>query len=116
MSDPYVLTTTALAVLSGIVSAADANRAALGSPLPNLFIVYKRISSVAQEFFDDAEKERFCRMQLSIFSRNGLVGLPDTDAAMQAQGFIFSRETEIPYADATGHYGLAREYTILLDV
>jgi hypothetical protein len=115
VNDPYELTETAVATLS-VPYAADANRLALGSPLPDLFIVYKRISAVAQNHFDDAEKERFCRMQLSVYSRSGLVGLPATDTAMQAQGFQFSRETEIPYDDGTGHYGLAREYTILLNV
>jgi len=115
MNDPYVLTESAMATLD-IPNAADANRAALGTPLPDLFIVYKRVSSVAQEFFDDTEKERFVRMQLSIFSRSGLVGLPDTDAAMKAQGFVFSREVELPYTDSTGHFGMARDYTILLDL
>ncbi len=115
MNDPYEMTASAMATL-GIPFAADVNRATLGTPLPDLFVVFKRVSSVAQDFFDDTEKERFVRMQLSIFSRSGLVGLPDTDAAMKAQGFVFSREVELPYTDSSGHFGLARDYTILLDL
>jgi hypothetical protein len=115
MNDPYVLTKTALATLV-TPYAADANRAVLGTPLPDLFIVYKNVTSVAQEFADDLETERFCRMQVAIYNRDGLSGLPLTDAAMQAIGFVFSRETELPYTQETGHFGLAREYTILLNV
>jgi hypothetical protein len=112
MSDPYTLTTTAIATLA-LPYAADANRSSLGTPLPDTFIVYRRISSAPQQSADDAETERFCRMQLSVFSRSGT--MPETDAAMKAQGFRYARETELAYDDQTGHYGTAREYTILLN-
>ena len=112
MSEPYALTKTAVATL-GLPYAADANRAVLGSPLPDSFIVYRRISSLARQSADDIETERFSRMQLAIFSRTGT--FPETDAAMLAQGFRYSRETELPYDDSTGHFGTAREYTILIN-
>jgi hypothetical protein len=112
MSDPYVLTKTAVATLA-LPYAADANRGVLGSPLPDTFIVYRSISNAAEQHADNVETERFCRMQVAIFSRSGT--MPATDAAMIAAGFLFSRETELPYDDLTGHYGVAREYTILLN-
>lgn len=115
MSDPYELTETALSGL-GLPYAADANRSALGTPLPDLFVVYKQVSGLAAQFADDLDTERFFRMQLSVFSRDGLVGLPDTDNAMESVGFVFSRATEIPFTRETGHYGQAREYTILLTI
>ena len=112
MSDPYVLTKTAIATL-GLPYATDANRAVLGSPLPDTFIVYRRVSGYPQQSAYNAETERFCRMQLSIYSRDG--SMAETDAAMKAQGFRYSRETELAYDDDTGHYGTARGYTILLN-
>ena len=112
MIDPYALTKTAIVTL-GVAYAADANRGVLGNPLPDTFIVYKRISSAAQQHGDNSETERFCRMQVAIYNRDGV--MPETDAAMKAQGFLYSRETELPYDDQTGHYGTAREYTILLN-
>lgn len=112
MNDPYVLTKTAIATL-GIPYAADANRGVLGSPLPDAFIVYHRVTNVALQHGDNAETERFCRMQVSVFARDG--AFVETDAAMYAQGFFYSRETELDYDDQTGHYGTAREYTTLLN-
>jgi hypothetical protein len=106
------LTKTAVASL-GIPYAADGNRGILGLPLPDVFAVYKQISGAPSQHADNAETERFFRMQVAIFSRSGT--LPATDAAMIAAGFMFSRETELPYDDQTGHFGVAREYTILLN-
>ena len=112
----WTLTTTALATLTPAVAyAADVDRSVLGDPLPDEFIIYELISAVPEEHADDAETERFYRMQLSIYNRAGLTSLPDTDTAMLAQGFHFAGENKIPFNPETRHYGLAREYTILVN-
>ena len=117
VSDPYELTATAMATLSGSVPyAADANRDDLADPLPDLFIVFSEVPAGPQQSADDDETERFYRMQVSIYNRAGLINLPDTDTAMQAVGFRFAGDTHLPYNDKTLHYGIAREYTILLNL
>ena len=113
---PFKLVSTALTTLSGVEFAADANRSALSEPLPDLFIVYSRITSPIANYFDNKAQLRFVTMQLSIFSRDGLDDLPDTDTAMQNQGFSVSTETDLPYNDETRHYGVSREYTIHLEL
>ena len=110
----WELMATGLATL-GMPYAADADRSILGDELPDLYMVYGLVSGNPQQDADDAETERFYRMQVSIFNRTGLNSLPDTDTALFAQGFRFSRETAIPFNPETGHYGLAREYTILIN-
>jgi len=112
----WTLIATALAALDPAVAyAADVDRSILGDPLPDEFIVYELISAVPDLHADDAETERFYRVQISIYNRAGLTSLPDTDTAMLAQGFRFAGETRIPFNPETGHYGLAREYTILVN-
>lgn len=111
----WELIAAGLDTLTGIPYAADVNRAVLGDPLPDLFIVYGLVSAAAEQHADDAETLRFYRMQVSIYSRAGLTSLPDTDTALFAQGFRFARESTIDFNPETGHYGLAREYTILVN-
>ncbi len=115
VSDPYELTATAMATL-GVPYAADVNRDDIADPLPELYIVYSEISAIPQQSADDDETERFYRMQISVYNRAGLINLPDTDTAMQAVGFRFAGNTHLPYNDETLHYGVAREYTILLNL
>lgn len=110
----WELVATALAAL-GVPYAADTDRSVLGDPLPDLFLVYFLISGAPALHADNIEFERVYHVQISLFSRSGLLNLPDTDTAMLAQGFQFAGETHIPFTPATGHYGLAREYTILLN-
>lgn len=104
----------ALATL-GIPYAADADRSVLGDPLPDRFIVYSLVAAVPELHADDAETERFYRVQLNLYDRAGLTALPDTDTAMLGQGFRLTQEVSIPFNPETGHYGLVREYTILVD-
>ena len=106
---------TALGTITDVPYAADANRSVLGDPLPDLFIVYSLVSEAPELHADDAEQTRFNRVQLSIYNRAGMTNPPDTDTAMAGQGFRFARARALPYNPETGHYGLMREYTILLD-
>lgn len=111
----WTLVATALDTLTGVPYAADADRSVLGDPLPDLYIVFFLVSAAPRLAADDAETERFYRVQISIYSRAGLTSLPDTDTAMLAQGLRFAGETNLPFSPKTGHYGLARDYTILID-
>ena len=116
MSDPYILTKTAMDTLSPIPYAASSELASQADPLPDTYIVGTLISDVPEQHADDDETEKFVRMQLSIYSKDGLTSLPNTDAAMKSAGFKRGPARELPYDPDTGHFGLAREYTILLDL
>jgi hypothetical protein len=114
MTDIYELTATAIATL-GEEHAADAYVTDEGVAIPDLYIVYTEVTGTPRQHADDAETERFYRMQVSIFCRDGLVGLPDVERAMIAQGFNYAGDIKIPYNDETRHFGLAKDFTILIN-
>ena len=81
--------------------------------LPDTFLAYQLIVAVPEQNADDAETERSYLIQVSVYSKTGLVSLPDVDTAMTAAGFEKGRERQLPQDPATGHYGLAKEYSYL---
>lgn len=87
-----------------------------GAELPDLFITYAMIIDRPAQHADDHETLRRQRVQVSVFCRDGLVGLPDVDTAMRAAGFMPGARYQMPYERETGHWGLACEYTYLEDV
>lgn len=86
-----------------------------GTALPNVFMVYSLVSSIPQQAADDTEKMRTNRVQVSVYSRSGLVSLPNVDSAMVAAGFKRSAKNQLPFNRETRHYGLALEYIYLED-
>jgi hypothetical protein len=85
---------------------------ATGSDLPDLFLVYTLITSGAEQHADNVEKLRSNQVQVSIYSRTGLVtGLPNVDAAMVAAGFQRAAKYQLPYSRETKHFGLALDFT-----
>ncbi len=84
-----------------------------GGDLPDVFIVYSEISGVPVQHADNVEKQRTFRIQLSLYSRTGLISLPDVDTAMIAQGFTRGPERQLPYDEGTRHFGLAKDYFYL---
>jgi hypothetical protein len=101
--------------LAGISQPKAANfyQAATGAELPDTFLVYFLVSSLPEQHADDDEVMRSWRMQISIYSRSGLAGLPDTDTPMLAAGFTRGPQRELPYNQMTRHFGLALEYIYL---
>lgn len=83
--------------------------------LPDLFLVYFLVSSPPEQHADNLETLRSYLMQVSIFSRTGLTGLPDVAGAMVAAGFTRGLERELPFNQTTGHYGLALELNFLAE-
>ncbi len=81
--------------------------------MPDQYLAYQLIVSVSEQNADDAETERSYLIQVSIFSRAGLVSLPDVDTAMLAAGFEKVRERQLPQDPQTGHYSLAKEYSFV---
>jgi hypothetical protein len=81
--------------------------------LPDQYLAYQLITGTPEQHADDEEKERSYSIQISIFSRGGLVALPDVDTAMIAAGFQKGPERQLPQDRETGHYGLAKDYSYL---
>ena len=86
---------------------------ATGSDLPDQFIVFTLVSSVSSQSADDAETERFERVQVTIYNRSGLINLPSVDVVMRAAGFRLSTERQMLFEETTKHFGIEKEFTIL---
>ena len=104
---------TALDTLATVPAAAGVYISATPEALPDLYIVYFLVVSVPELHADNAEQLRTETVQVTVFSRSGLAGLPDVDTAMTAAGFTRGPIRELPYNQLTRHYGLAYEYHYL---
>lgn len=114
MSSIWEITRTALVGL-GVPLAANRYLVQTGQDLPDRYIVYQLISSPPELSADNVEKYRSYRMQVTIWDRTGLAALPDIAGAMVAAGFGRGPFRELPYQDATQHYGLALDFFYLQD-
>ena len=87
-----------------------------GSDFPDQFLVYTLISDAPQQHADNGETIRSYRIQVTTFSRSGLVSIPDVDTAMLNAGFVRSSRRTMPYDEMTRHFGLAADYIYYLEV
>ena len=92
--------------------AAGVYLAAAGN-LPDLFLVYNLVSSPPEQHANDRETLRSNRVQVSIYNRGGLESLPAVTSAMVAAGFTRGPLRELPYNQATRHFGIALEFVNL---
>lgn len=81
-----------------------------GGALPNAFMTYSLVSSVPLQHANGAETERMYRVQVSYYSKSGLLSMPDINGVMVTAGFMAGPKTSIAYNQQTGHYGLALEF------
>jgi len=109
MIDVWELTRLALVGL-GWPLAADQYLVATAAALPDQYLVYQLISSPAEQFADNVEKQRSYRMQVTAYSRTGFTTLPDVAGAMVAAGWMPGPMRSLPYNPATRHYGLVMEF------
>jgi len=100
----------------GVPIAANVMISPTGGTLPDLYLVYQLISAPPLLHVEDYEDMRFYRMQVSIYSRDGLSNLPDVISAMIEFGFTRSSMREMPYNPDTRHYGLSMEFIYTEDV
>jgi hypothetical protein len=114
MTSIWERTASALTGLS-IPMADNIKLVATGSALPDRFMVYSLVSSPPEQWADDEETLRSYRMQVSIYDRSGLAALPDVAASMIAAGFGRGPIRELPYDQATRHFGLAMEFIFMED-
>ncbi|MEP7137851.1 MAG: hypothetical protein ABI904_23230 [Chloroflexota bacterium] len=112
MTTIYERVTTALNTLSPAVPFAMAPYKSIGE-LPDKYLAYQLITGAQEQSADDSETQRSYLIQVSTFSRSGLISLPNVDGAMLAAGFQKSNERQLPQDQQTGHYGLAQDYIYL---
>ena len=112
MTNIFTVTNDALAAISPAVPFAQS--VYLGATLPDTYLVYTLIGSPPEAHFDNVETLRSYLIQVSIFSKSGLASLPDVDTAMLAAGFQKSKLRELPRSNDSAHFGLAKDYVILL--
>jgi hypothetical protein len=103
---------TALATL-GVPYANQVYIPATGTDLPNLFLVFFLVTAPTAQHADDAETLRTNRVQVTTYSRTGLVSLPDVTGAMEAAGFTPAAKYQLAYNLETRHFGLATDYIYL---
>jgi len=106
---------TALTALS-LPLAANVYIPASGQELPDSYLVYFMISDPAELHADNIEKLRSYRVQVSYYSRNGLLTMPDIVGAMTGAGFTRLPGRELPYNPDTRHFGIALDFNYLEDL
>jgi len=109
MTTIFERVTTALNTLSPAVPFSLAPYKSTGV-LPDQYLTYQLITGNPEQHADNAEVARLYLVQVTIWSKSGLVTLPNVDAALVAAGFQKSNERQLPQDQATGHYGLAKDY------
>jgi hypothetical protein len=107
--------TTAAALTSlGLPLAASAMIVATGAELPDSYLVYQMISNPPALHADNLEELRWYRIQVSVYSRNGLAAIPaQVETAMLAAGYTRLEGRELPYNPQTRHFGCAMDFAYL---
>lgn len=86
---------------------------ATGDALPDTYAVYQVIATPPEQHADNAETLRSYLVQVTIYARGGLVGLPDVRSAMVAAGFMRAGQRDINYNADTRHFGQSTDYVYL---
>jgi len=103
------LTTLSVPLAEGVYIPAS------GTVRPDTYIVFSTLPTVPLQHADNEEKLRDHLVQVSIWSKNGLVNLPDVEGAMKAAGFTYVTSRELPYEDDTRYFGLAIDFDYVED-
>jgi hypothetical protein len=84
-----------------------------GQQLPDSYLVYFVISEPPAQHADDSETHKSYHVQVSYYSRNGLINMPDIVGALILAGFTRVSGHELPYNLNTRHFGYALEFNYL---
>ncbi len=87
-----------------------------GSALPDLFVTYQVLEEPSELSADNDESLKSWTVQVTIWSRAGLPGIPTLHQAMLDAGFHRKAGRELPYQQDTRHYGYAADYVFLEEV
>jgi hypothetical protein len=107
---------TALSSLSPTVPFANGRYlTASGADLPDTYISFFLLPSNPLQHADNRETLREYVIQISVFSRAGLVTLPGVNAVMLAAGFVKGQERQLETDQKTNHFGMATDYSYFED-
>lgn len=113
MTTIFERVTTALNTLSPVVPFALAPYKST-TDLPDKYLAYQVFDSPPEQHADDDITEQSYYVQVTIWSRSGLVSIPDVDGVMKTAGFqLRNKGRQLPQDQETGHYGLAKDYVYL---
>ena len=81
------------------------------SALPDQYITHQLITGTPEQHADNLEVARSYLVQVTIWSKSGLITIPNVDTPMLAAGFKKSDERQLPQDLESKHYGLAKDFT-----
>lgn len=116
MSTIWEMTYAALVGLSIPLAASNYLAATPGAGLPDQYIIYRVIDLTPEAHADNKETLRSELVQVSVYSRSGLVGLPDVIGAMTAAGFMFAGGRELDFDSESSHFVIAFDFEYLRDL
>jgi hypothetical protein len=87
-----------------------------GGDLPDSYLIYFVVDVSPVQHADDQETIRGWLVQVSVYSRAGLAGLPDVIGAMTTAGFTFVAGRQLDYDIETRHYGIAFDFEYTEDL
>jgi hypothetical protein len=84
-----------------------------GDDLPDQYLTYFMVDMSPEQHADDEETLRGYLVQVSVYSRYGLAGLPDVIGAMTGADFMFVAGRQLDYDIETRHFGIAFDFEYL---
>jgi hypothetical protein len=99
----------------GIPMAASSYSVDSGEVLPDTYIVYFVFSFDPELHADNEEVLRSEAVQVSIYRRAGMIGLPDVIGAMITAGFTFIGGREMDKTE-DGHFAISFDFEYLEEV
>ncbi len=106
---------TALATLE-VPYAVSTFQLSKGEDFPDTYMEYFMVDMTPEQHGDDAEMERSELVQIIVYQRATLQGLPDVIGAMITAGFTFAGGRQLEKDEDTGHYAIAYDFEYLEDL
>jgi hypothetical protein len=116
MATVWELAQTALNTLGLPVYASSYVADTPGGDFPDTYLVHSVVDVSPVQHADNAEQIRGWLVQVSVYRRAGLVGLPDVIGAMTAAGFTFVAGRELDYDSESRHFGIAFDFELTEDL
>jgi len=84
--------------------------------LPDAYLTWSLISDPPVQHADDALVSTTPRIQVSYWDRDGFGAMPDIRTAFESAGFSYVNQRGLPRDDEAGHFGLAIDFSLLMEV
>lgn len=87
-----------------------------GEDFPDVYMEFFMVDMTPEQHGDDEELERSELVQVNVYQRVTLIGLPDVIGAMTAAGFTFAGGRQLDKDEDTGHYAISYDFEYLEDL